>query len=65
MAHEERGENEACLQDRASVWSSGTKYSNAISVGAFLDGDGDISLNKIKNQQNRAQSQSQPTTNKF
>lgn len=54
MAHEEIGENEVCLQDRVSVWDSGKKYSNAISMGAFLDGDGDISLNEIKSQQKGA-----------
>ena len=65
MAHEEIGENEVCLQDRVSVWGSGKKYSNAISMGAFLDGDGDIRVNEIKSQQKGAQSQSQTTTNKF
>lgn len=34
-------------------------------MGAFLDGDDDISLEEIKNQQNIAQSQNQPTINKF
>lgn len=64
-AQQEIEENEGCLQDRALVFGSGKKYSNSISVGAFLDGDDDISLEEIKNQQNTAQSQSQPTTNKF
>uniref|UniRef100_A0A8C2M9G8 Ankyrin repeat and LEM domain-containing protein 2 n=1 Tax=Cricetulus griseus TaxID=10029 RepID=A0A8C2M9G8_CRIGR len=51
-AQQQIGENEGCLQDRASVFGSGKKYSNSISVGAFLDGDDDISLEEIKNQQN-------------
>ncbi|KAK7806438.1 hypothetical protein U0070_017975 [Myodes glareolus] len=57
-AQQEIGENKSCLQDRASVFGSGKKYSNSISVGAFLDGEDDTSLDT-------AQSQSQPTTNKF
>ncbi|KAL1768476.1 ankyrin repeat and LEM domain-containing protein 2 isoform X1 [Sigmodon hispidus] len=62
-AQQEKGENEGCLQDRASVFDSRKKYSNSISVGAFLDVEDDISLEEIKNQQNTGQSQ--PTTNKF
>ncbi|XP_005085355.1 ankyrin repeat and LEM domain-containing protein 2 isoform X1 [Mesocricetus auratus] len=62
-AQQQIGENEGCLQDRASGFGSGRKYSNSISVGAFLDGDDDISLEEIKNQQNTTQSQ--PTINKF
>ncbi|CAH6778696.1 ankyrin repeat and LEM domain-containing protein 2 isoform X2 [Phodopus roborovskii] len=64
-AQQQIGEDESCLQDRASGLGSGKKYSNSISVGAFLDGDDDISLEEIRNQQNTAQSQSQPTINKF
>ncbi|KAH0502299.1 Ankyrin repeat and LEM domain-containing protein 2 [Microtus ochrogaster] len=64
-AQREIGENKSCLQDRASVFGSGKKYSNSISVGAFLDGEDDTSLDEIKNHQDTAQSQSQPTTNKF
>ncbi|CAO2629430.1 Ankyrin repeat and LEM domain-containing protein 2 [Lemmus lemmus] len=59
-AQQEIGENKSCLQDRASVFGN-----NSISVGAFLDGEDDTSLDEIKNQQDTAQSQSQPTTNKF
>ncbi|XP_038202637.1 ankyrin repeat and LEM domain-containing protein 2 isoform X2 [Arvicola amphibius] len=64
-AQQEIGENKSCLQDGASVFGSGKKYSNSISVGAFLDGEDDTSLDEIKNQQDTAQSQNQPTTNKF
>ncbi|XP_031193172.1 ankyrin repeat and LEM domain-containing protein 2 isoform X2 [Mastomys coucha] len=55
-------ENEGCLQDRTSDFGSGKKYSNSISVGAFLDGEDD-SLEE--NQQNTVPSQSQPTIDKF
>lgn len=64
-AQQEIRENEGCLQDRTSDFGSGKKYSNSISVGAFLDGDDDSSLEEIKNQQNTVPSQSQPTTDKF
>lgn len=64
-AQQETGEDEGRLQDRASDFGSGKKYSNSISVGAFLDGDDDISLEEIKNQQNTVPSQSQPTVDKF
>ncbi|XP_051017728.1 ankyrin repeat and LEM domain-containing protein 2 isoform X2 [Acomys russatus] len=63
-AQQETAENEGCLQDTASVFGSGKKYSNSISVGAFLDGDDDISLEEIKNQQNTVPSQSRPTIDK-
>uniref|UniRef100_Q6P1H6-3 Isoform 3 of Ankyrin repeat and LEM domain-containing protein 2 n=1 Tax=Mus musculus TaxID=10090 RepID=Q6P1H6-3 len=50
-AQQEIRENEGCLQDRTSDFGSGKKYSNSISVGAFLDGDDDSSLEEIKNTQ--------------
>uniref|UniRef100_A0A8C5KXA0 Ankyrin repeat and LEM domain-containing protein 2 n=1 Tax=Jaculus jaculus TaxID=51337 RepID=A0A8C5KXA0_JACJA len=56
--HQETGENEPCSQDRASALGSGKKHSNSISVGAFLDEDDDMSLEEIKNRQNKAQNQS-------
>ncbi|XP_052024384.1 ankyrin repeat and LEM domain-containing protein 2 isoform X1 [Apodemus sylvaticus] len=64
-AQQEMGENEDCPQDQRSDCGSGKKYSNSISVGAFLDGDDDISLEEIKNHQNIVTSQSQPTIDKF
>ncbi|XP_029389414.1 ankyrin repeat and LEM domain-containing protein 2 isoform X2 [Mus pahari] len=64
-AQQELEENEGCLQDRTSNFGSGKKYSNSISVGAFLDGDDDSSLGEIENQQNPVPSQSQPTIDKF
>lgn len=63
-AQQELGKNEGCLQNRALSFGSGKKYSNSISVGAFLDGDDNISLEEIKNQQNTVPSQSQPTIDK-
>ncbi|XP_028633228.1 ankyrin repeat and LEM domain-containing protein 2 isoform X2 [Grammomys surdaster] len=64
-AQQEIDENEGCLPERTSEFGSGKKYSNSISVGAFLDGDDGISLEEIKNQQNTVPSQSQPTVDKF
>lgn len=64
-AQHEIGEEEGCLQDRTSDFGSGKKYSNSISVGAFLDGGDDISLEEVKNQQNTVPSQSQPSVDKF
>nr|XP_004668935.1 ankyrin repeat and LEM domain-containing protein 2 [Jaculus jaculus] len=63
--HQETGENEPCSQDRASALGSGKKHSNSISVGAFLDEDDDMSLEEIKNRQNKAQNQSPSTINAF
>lgn len=53
------------ISSSVALTGSGQKYSNSISVGAFLDGDDDISLEEVKNQQNTVTSQSQPTVDKF
>ncbi|KAM8815712.1 ankyrin repeat and LEM domain-containing protein 2 [Rhynchonycteris naso] len=59
------GENETCLQEKASGFGSHGKCSNSISMRAFLDEDDDVSLEEIKNQQNTARNNSQPTTGAF
>ncbi|XP_062941204.1 ankyrin repeat and LEM domain-containing protein 2 isoform X2 [Cynocephalus volans] len=64
-SQQETGENEACCPDKASSSGSGKKCSNSISVGAFLDEDDDVSLEEIKNRQNTARNNSQPTVNAF
>ncbi|XP_048199171.1 ankyrin repeat and LEM domain-containing protein 2 [Perognathus longimembris pacificus] len=62
---QETRENEACHQDKAFTSGSEKKHSNSISVGAFLDEEDNMSLEEMKNQQNTARSQSQPTTDAF
>ncbi|XP_059531848.1 ankyrin repeat and LEM domain-containing protein 2 isoform X2 [Myotis daubentonii] len=54
-AQQDLGENEA-----SALGCRGT-CSNSISVGAFLDEDGDMSLEEIKNRQNTARNSGQPT----
>ncbi|ELW66965.1 Ankyrin repeat and LEM domain-containing protein 2 [Tupaia chinensis] len=61
-AQPETGENEACCQDNTAASGSGSKCSNSISVGAFLDEEDDMSLEEIKNRQNTARNNSQLTT---
>uniref|UniRef100_A0AAR2KR79 Ankyrin repeat and LEM domain-containing protein 2 n=1 Tax=Pygocentrus nattereri TaxID=42514 RepID=A0AAR2KR79_PYGNA len=52
--HEEAGENETSNKFRTPSPGKPKKFSNSISVGAFLDEGADISLEEIKNRQNAA-----------
>ncbi|XP_066511058.1 ankyrin repeat and LEM domain-containing protein 2-like isoform X2 [Hoplias malabaricus] len=53
-AHDEAGENETSNKFRTPSPGKPKKFSNSVSVGAFLDEGGDISLEEIKNRQNAA-----------
>ncbi|KAL6466145.1 hypothetical protein MHYP_G00262780 [Metynnis hypsauchen] len=53
-AHEEAGENETSNKFRTPSPGKPKKFSNSVSVGAFLDEGADISLEEIKNRQNAA-----------
>ncbi|XP_023576429.1 ankyrin repeat and LEM domain-containing protein 2 [Octodon degus] len=64
-AQQEAEENEACLQDKAFASGHEKQCCNSVSVGAFLDGDGDASVEEMKNQQNAAQRHSQPAADAF
>ncbi|XP_010602543.1 ankyrin repeat and LEM domain-containing protein 2 isoform X2 [Fukomys damarensis] len=65
LAQQERGKNEACPQEKPFASGHEQQCSNSVSVGAFLDGDGDMSLEEMKNRQNTAQNHSQPAANAF
>ncbi|XP_012390961.1 ankyrin repeat and LEM domain-containing protein 2 isoform X1 [Orcinus orca] len=62
---QDMGENAACLQEDASALGRHRKCSNSISVRAFLDEDDDMSLEEIKNRQNTARNNTQPTVAAF
>ncbi|XP_061025447.1 ankyrin repeat and LEM domain-containing protein 2 [Eubalaena glacialis] len=62
---QDTGENAACLQEDASALGRHRKCSNSISVRAFLDEDDDMSLEEIKNRQNTARNNTQPTVAAF
>ncbi|XP_014642689.1 PREDICTED: ankyrin repeat and LEM domain-containing protein 2 isoform X2 [Ceratotherium simum simum] len=64
-AQQDTGENEACCQENASAFAHRRKCSNSISVRAFLDEDDDMSLEEIKNRQNTARNNTQPTVDVF
>lgn len=64
-AQQETEENEACPQEKAFASGPEKQCSNSVSVGAFLDGDGDVSLEEMKNRRNTAQSHSQPEADVF
>ncbi|KAI4873796.1 hypothetical protein NFI96_017982 [Prochilodus magdalenae] len=53
-AHQEAGENETSNKFRTPSPGKPKKFSNSVSVGAFLDEGTDISLEEIKNRQNAA-----------
>ncbi|XP_046495745.1 ankyrin repeat and LEM domain-containing protein 2 [Equus quagga] len=61
---QDTGEDEAWCQN-ASALGRRRKCSNSISVRAFLDEDDDMSLEEIKNRQNTARSNTQPTVGAF
>uniref|UniRef100_A0A8B9J8U6 Ankyrin repeat and LEM domain-containing protein 2 n=1 Tax=Astyanax mexicanus TaxID=7994 RepID=A0A8B9J8U6_ASTMX len=52
--HKETGENETSNKFRTPSPGKPKKFSNSVSVGAFLDEGADISLEEIKNRQNAA-----------
>ncbi|XP_045881512.1 ankyrin repeat and LEM domain-containing protein 2 [Meles meles] len=62
---QDSGENEACHQENLSAFGRAGKCSNSISVRAFLDEDDDLSLEEIKNRQNTARNNTQPTVSTF
>ncbi|XP_066870741.1 ankyrin repeat and LEM domain-containing protein 2 isoform X2 [Kogia breviceps] len=62
---QDTGENAACLQEDASALGRHRKCSSSISVRAFLDEDDDMSLEEIKNRQNTARNNTQPTVAAF
>uniref|UniRef100_A0A8C2V7B5 Ankyrin repeat and LEM domain-containing protein 2 n=2 Tax=Chinchilla lanigera TaxID=34839 RepID=A0A8C2V7B5_CHILA len=64
-AQQETRENETCPREKAFTSGHEKQCCNSISVGAFLDGDGDVSLEEMKNRQNRAQNHSQPKADAF
>ncbi|XP_045671613.1 ankyrin repeat and LEM domain-containing protein 2 [Ursus americanus] len=64
-AQQDSGENEACRQENPSAFGRARKCSNSISVRAFLDEDDDLSLEEIKNRQNTARNNTQPTISAF
>uniref|UniRef100_A0A8C7C0G6 Ankyrin repeat and LEM domain-containing protein 2 n=1 Tax=Neovison vison TaxID=452646 RepID=A0A8C7C0G6_NEOVI len=64
-APQDLGENEACCQENPSTFGRARKCSNSISVRAFLDEDDDLSLEEIKNRQNTARNNTQPTVSTF
>ncbi|TRY55649.1 hypothetical protein DNTS_008843 [Danionella cerebrum] len=53
-AHKEAGENESSNRFKTPSPGKLKKFSNSISVGAFMDEGDDISLEEIKNRQNAA-----------
>ncbi|XP_077731239.1 ankyrin repeat and LEM domain-containing protein 2 isoform X1 [Canis aureus] len=62
-AQQDSGENEASHQE--NPFGHARKCSNSISVRAFLDEDDDLSLEEIKNRQNMARNNTQPTISTF
>ncbi|KAF3820556.1 hypothetical protein GH733_005101 [Mirounga leonina] len=64
-AQQDSGENEAYHQESPSALGRARKCSNSISVRAFLDEDDDLSLEEIKNRQNTARNNTQPTVSAF
>uniref|UniRef100_A0A4W4F7V7 Ankyrin repeat and LEM domain-containing protein 2 n=1 Tax=Electrophorus electricus TaxID=8005 RepID=A0A4W4F7V7_ELEEL len=52
--HDEPGENETSNRFRTPSPGKLKRFSNSVSVGAFLDEGGDISLEEMKNRQNAA-----------
>ncbi|XP_076587870.1 ankyrin repeat and LEM domain-containing protein 2 isoform X2 [Chaetodon auriga] len=53
LAHEEAGENETSNRFKTPSPGKPKKFCNSISVGAFLDEGDDISLEEMKNRQNK------------
>uniref|UniRef100_A0A286XUI6 Ankyrin repeat and LEM domain-containing protein 2 n=1 Tax=Cavia porcellus TaxID=10141 RepID=A0A286XUI6_CAVPO len=51
-AQQEPGKNEACPREKAFTSGEQKQCCNSVSVRAFLDGDGDVSLEETKNWQN-------------
>ncbi|XP_073746417.1 ankyrin repeat and LEM domain-containing protein 2 isoform X2 [Callorhinus ursinus] len=64
-AQQDSGANEAYCQESPSAFGRAQKCSNSISVRAFLDEDDDLSLEEIKNRQNTARNNTQPTVSAF
>ncbi|XP_059264109.1 ankyrin repeat and LEM domain-containing protein 2 isoform X1 [Mustela nigripes] len=64
-APQDSGADEACRQENPSTFGRAGKCSNSISVRAFLDDDDDLSLEEIKNRQNTARNNTQPTVSTF
>ncbi|XP_027432999.1 ankyrin repeat and LEM domain-containing protein 2 isoform X1 [Zalophus californianus] len=64
-AQQDSGANEAYRQESPSAFGRAQKCSNSISVRAFLDEDDDLSLEEIKNRQNTARNNTQPTVSAF
>uniref|UniRef100_H0WD47 Ankyrin repeat and LEM domain-containing protein 2 n=1 Tax=Cavia porcellus TaxID=10141 RepID=H0WD47_CAVPO len=64
-AQQEPGKNEACPREKAFTSGEQKQCCNSVSVRAFLDGDGDVSLEETKNWQNTAESHSQPKADAF
>ncbi|XP_016058648.1 PREDICTED: ankyrin repeat and LEM domain-containing protein 2 isoform X1 [Miniopterus natalensis] len=60
-AQPDTGENKACLQENASAFGCCGNCSNSIPVRAFLSEDNSMSLEEIKNRQNTARNNNQPT----